>query len=595
MPAPRRRGLTAAGLRPRRRRPSRPRLRRPRRRWRLPARGSSDTNDRDVANLLGAGTEPEHLSDYIAPDNPLQFGGQLYLRAQTSGRQGDDAWTLTAPSLLDVYMDACPNPRVRAFILGRMSFDLDVRRPDRPPPVRSRMAATARSSARRPRGLTTFLNLRGPTTLLDQMWIRFDIMNHVFVDGGEAARSSWGTGGASGSRRTTFTPSSATRWTSSTRALARRCSSCMCLGRSAAGTSTPSPSRRIPTRRPSSSSRSRAPRAPSSSSWSPRSASTHSSSNGQKPRFGVDLSTGIWELDVYGDVGIRSGQDFCVVTHAMPGAPFNGGGVCPAPGPCAHGNVDPTTIAAHERSVHVQRGASLGREGAGRRGRELVAQVQRQRHVHAGRGVLLQPARLLGHVALPVGILFNNNSTTMLNFFYTGRQYGALFASFPAAPTRGTSRPSRSDAVEHHRPVVHLAPRLHVHPPHAHLARGLRRGSLRPHERRVPLRNRPPGVPKVDRSSSWTSASRYASSSRIPGFCAALLPEIRGVGPRFGPPSRNDGGGGCIALHPWFGGCTAGAHPVDNVLFVRRAVGANALHHLDAVAFAPAPTAAYLA
>jgi hypothetical protein len=31
---------------------------------------------------------------------------------------------------------------------------------------------------------------------------------------------------------------------------------------------------------------------------------------GQKPRFGFDLSTGIWDFDVYADVGVRPGDDF---------------------------------------------------------------------------------------------------------------------------------------------------------------------------------------------------------------------------------------------------------------------------------------------
>ena len=67
----------------------------------------------------------EHLSDYQAPENPLQIGGQIYLRTQSTALQGDypDRWTLSAPSLLDAYFDARPNPRVRAFILGRMSYN----------------------------------------------------------------------------------------------------------------------------------------------------------------------------------------------------------------------------------------------------------------------------------------------------------------------------------------------------------------------------------------------------------------------------------------------------------------------------------------
>ena len=75
--------------------------------------------------LLSGGNDAKFLSDYVAPENPLQIGGQLYLRMQTtaSGGQAPGAWSLDAPSLLDLYLDARPNPRVRAFILGRMSYD----------------------------------------------------------------------------------------------------------------------------------------------------------------------------------------------------------------------------------------------------------------------------------------------------------------------------------------------------------------------------------------------------------------------------------------------------------------------------------------
>ena len=94
--------------------------RRPRRPRKRPARSATSP-------CLGssAGGEPQHLSDYQAPDNPLQIGGQLYLRAQSTAYQGDapDRWTLNAPSLVDAYFDARPNPRVRAFILGRMSYN----------------------------------------------------------------------------------------------------------------------------------------------------------------------------------------------------------------------------------------------------------------------------------------------------------------------------------------------------------------------------------------------------------------------------------------------------------------------------------------
>ena len=43
----------------------------------------------------------------------------------SSGKQGQypQNWSLSAPALLDVYMDARPNDRVRAFVLGRMIYD----------------------------------------------------------------------------------------------------------------------------------------------------------------------------------------------------------------------------------------------------------------------------------------------------------------------------------------------------------------------------------------------------------------------------------------------------------------------------------------
>src|SRR5262245_23857744 len=47
-------------------------------------------------SVLGAEGGPQHLSDYQAPENPLQIGGQIYLRAQSTAFQGDspDRWTL---------------------------------------------------------------------------------------------------------------------------------------------------------------------------------------------------------------------------------------------------------------------------------------------------------------------------------------------------------------------------------------------------------------------------------------------------------------------------------------------------------------------
>ena len=94
-----------------------------------PPAAAAEGTARDQSLLGNTGGTAQPLSDYIAPDNPLQIGGQVYLRAQSTAYQGGQPlsgvpqWGLSAPSLLDVYLDARPNPRVRAFVLGRMSFD----------------------------------------------------------------------------------------------------------------------------------------------------------------------------------------------------------------------------------------------------------------------------------------------------------------------------------------------------------------------------------------------------------------------------------------------------------------------------------------
>ena len=180
-PRPRRRAPTAASEPPARGR----------------GRGEALGTERDQSVLGNTGGEAQHLSDYQAPENPLQIGGQLYLRTQSTALPGDapDRWSLNAPSLLDAYFDARPNPRVRAFILGRMSYNPTAApsAPPRRPSTASRSGARARSPGGSPTGFTTFTAARGPTSVLDQMWIRFDVAQRVFVTAGKQ-HVRWGTG-----------------------------------------------------------------------------------------------------------------------------------------------------------------------------------------------------------------------------------------------------------------------------------------------------------------------------------------------------------------------------------------------------------------
>ena len=152
-----------------------------------------DRRDQDAAGRRPG--EPQHLQRLQAPDNPLQIGGQLYLRAQTTAPARpriDQHWSLSAPSLLDVYLDARPNPRVRAFVLGRMSYD-PTRAAQRRRDHHATAAGKAPSPAPRRPASRPFNDRRGPNSLLDQMWIRFDIDHTVFVTAGKQ-HVRWGTG-----------------------------------------------------------------------------------------------------------------------------------------------------------------------------------------------------------------------------------------------------------------------------------------------------------------------------------------------------------------------------------------------------------------
>src|SRR5262245_33729134 len=86
------------------------------------------------AEMFGTPAQPEAQAAPAAPapgpsaevpEDPLRIGGQFYLRTQTLAleEQAPRDWAFTAPSLLDVYGDARPNPRVRGYVLGRMFYD----------------------------------------------------------------------------------------------------------------------------------------------------------------------------------------------------------------------------------------------------------------------------------------------------------------------------------------------------------------------------------------------------------------------------------------------------------------------------------------
>jgi hypothetical protein len=110
----------------------------------------------------------------------LKLGGLAYLRAVSSWPRGvpPSDWSFAAPSLLDVYLDARPNDRVRAFALGRLHYDPALG--GTPSIALSALTGTSTPTA----------STRG---VLDQFWINFDAGRTVFITAGKQ-HVKWGTG-----------------------------------------------------------------------------------------------------------------------------------------------------------------------------------------------------------------------------------------------------------------------------------------------------------------------------------------------------------------------------------------------------------------
>ncbi|HET9554873.1 MAG TPA: hypothetical protein VFP50_18050 [Anaeromyxobacteraceae bacterium] len=140
------------------------------------ATSAPEPTDARAADLLGRDHEAPEGRIGKEQNDPLALGGQLYLRGATSWTRGSAAadWPLTSPNLLDAYLDARPNDRVRAFALGRLFYD---------PTVATQGLdllgnAVARSQTR---------------AVLDQLYVNFDLDRTVFVTAGKQ-HVKWGTG-----------------------------------------------------------------------------------------------------------------------------------------------------------------------------------------------------------------------------------------------------------------------------------------------------------------------------------------------------------------------------------------------------------------
>ena len=131
-----------------------------------PAPGEAGIAESASPPLPGFGAPP-------GPKDPLRIGGMLYLRLDTQWQLGvpPSRWPLTSPNLVDVYLDARPNDRVRGFVLGRAQVNPLVNE-SAPDPVYG------------------FRPL-GNQFVLDQAWIRWDAARAVFLAAGKQ-QVTWG-------------------------------------------------------------------------------------------------------------------------------------------------------------------------------------------------------------------------------------------------------------------------------------------------------------------------------------------------------------------------------------------------------------------
>ena len=249
-------------------------------------------------------------------ENPLALGGLLYLRSAVSWRDGEAARTfrLSLPNLLDTYLDARPNDRVRGYVLGRLAYD----------PTASQgaglLAGDTELDPERP-AASRDASQAEPQAFLDQLWVNFDIARTVFVTAGKQ-HVKWGVGRFWNPtdylhpvRRDPLTlydirtgvnlvkahlPWEARGWNfygvalfedvAGGRAAVSRAGDIGLGGRAELVFGTAELGADFVVQQ------------------------------GNRPRFGVDLSAGIWELDVYGEAALRRGTDVVRFREVDPAA-----------------------------------------------------------------------------------------------------------------------------------------------------------------------------------------------------------------------------------------------------------------------------------
>ncbi|MHB8874718.1 MAG: hypothetical protein ACYC8T_13600 [Myxococcaceae bacterium] len=135
-----------------------------------PESGATLPRSRDEEQLSGPAATSRFETGEEKED-PLKVGGMLYLRTAALVSEGDSIGEvgLSSPNLMDAYFDARPSDRVRGMLLARLQYDPTLAPGEAPSPLADPDAPVPAN----------------PSVALDQLWIRFDIAHHVFVTAGK--------------------------------------------------------------------------------------------------------------------------------------------------------------------------------------------------------------------------------------------------------------------------------------------------------------------------------------------------------------------------------------------------------------------------
>ena len=389
-------------------------------------------DSRDQLNLGGPEAAPR-LSAEVAPEDPLKIGGQIYLRAQSSALQNQNPsnWTLSSPSLLDAYLDVRPNDRVRGFVLARTIFD-----PTLPATASTGLSAVSGGSqgGYSNAGAASLSSLFGaqptrtPRVSLDQMWLRFDIKHKVFVTAGRQ-HVRWGT-----ARFWTPTDFLHIQHRNPLDVFDARTGTTMlklhvpweaqgwnfyAYGLTEGADATPTAS-------------ALAGAARAEMVWSSAELGLGGLvQRGHKPKLAADVSAGIWDLDFYGEVALRFGQDIDRVRFDSSVDPLS-----LTLGTLPTGTIDQTVIAQYlgpnvDRLYPVARGSGVKPQATG--GVSYSIQYADKDVFTVGaeyfyNGLGYNDTAVYPGLILPHSQLLREPAT----FFYLGRHYAAVFATAPA-------------------------------------------------------------------------------------------------------------------------------------------------------------------